>query len=108
MKNQKLKSELKAAQKVLADSEIKLNKFVKGKEALDSLTMITSNREKRGLDFQAESSHASKQNHSKTPVIKFISTSNQKSQFKQSLLFSQKACQVKNLENSSKTVSLQP
>ena len=51
MGNQKLKSELETVQKALADSENKLNKFVKGKEALNSLTMITSNKEKRGLDF---------------------------------------------------------
>ena len=56
LENQKLKSEFEAVQKALAESEIKLNKFVKGKEALDSLTNITSNREKRGLDFQGETS----------------------------------------------------
>ena len=79
LKNQRLKSELESAQKALTESENKLNKFMKDKEVLDSLTMITSNREKRGLGFQRESSHASKQNHSNTPVIIFISTSEQKS-----------------------------
>ena len=54
--NQRLKSELETTLKALAKSKNKLNKFVKGKEALDSLTMITSNKEKRGLDFQGESS----------------------------------------------------
>ena len=51
LKNQKLKSKLKSAQKALAESKNKFNKFVKGKEVLDSLTMITSNKEKRGLYF---------------------------------------------------------
>ena len=60
LENQKLKSELESAQKVLTKSENKLNKFVKGKDVLDSLIMITSNRKKRRLDFQEESSHASK------------------------------------------------
>ena len=78
LKNQKLKSELESAQKTLADSKIKLNKFVKGKEALDNLIMITLNREKRRLGFQGESSHTSKQNYSKTHVIRFISASDQK------------------------------
>ena len=105
LENQKLKSELEAAQKTLAESKIKLNKFVKGNEALDTLTMITSNREKRRLEFQRESSHASKQNHSKILVIRFISASDQKSQFKQSLLYSQKASQAKEPKNSFKTVS---
>ena len=41
LKTQKLKYELEAAQKALAESKNRLNKFVKGKEALDSLTMIT-------------------------------------------------------------------
>ena len=81
---------------------------MKGKEALDSLTMITSNKKKRGLGFQGESSHVSKKNHSKTPVIRFISASDQKSQFKQSLLYSQKASQAKHLKNSFKIVSPQP
>ena len=82
LENLKLKSELDSAQKALTESELKLNKFVKGKEALDSLTTITSNKEKRGLGFQGETSQTSKKNQSKTPIIRFISTSNQKSQFK--------------------------
>ena len=72
LENLKLKSELESAQKALTESELKLNKFVKAKEALDSLTTITSNKEKRGLGFEGETSYASKQNHSKTPVIRFI------------------------------------
>ena len=59
MENQKLKSKLETAQKALVDLENKLNRFMKGKEALD-LTMITSNKEKRRLGFQGESSHDSK------------------------------------------------
>ena len=51
LENQKLKFELEAIQKALAEPENKLNKFVKGKEALNNLTTITSNREKRGLGF---------------------------------------------------------
>ena len=51
LENQKLKSELKIAQKALAELENKLNKFVKGTEALDCLTMITLNKEKKGLGF---------------------------------------------------------
>ena len=86
LENQKLKSELDSVQKALTELELKLNKFVKGKEALDSLTTITSNKEKRGLDFQGETSQTSKKNHSKTPVIRFINAFNQKSQLKQSLL----------------------
>ena len=105
LENQKLKSELEAAQKALTDSESKLNKFVKGKETLDSLTMITSNRKKRRLSFQGESSHASKKNHSKTPIIRFISASDHKSQFKQSLLYSQKASQAKSSKNNFKIVT---
>ena len=105
LKDQRLKFELEFAQKALAKSETKLNKFVKGKEALDSLTTITSNREKRRLDFQGESSHASKQNYSKTSVIRFISVSDQKSHFKQSLLYSQKISQAKDPNNSFKTIS---
>ena len=81
---------------------------MKGKEALDCLTMITSNKEKKGLCFQGESSQIPKKNNSKTPIIKFVRASNQKSWSKQSLLYSQKACQVKNLKKSFKTVSLQP
>ena len=82
LENLKLKSELESVQKALTDSKLKLNKFVKGKEALDSLTTITSNKEKRGLGFQGETSQASKKNNSKTLVIIFISASDQKSQFK--------------------------
>ena len=108
LENQKPKSELEAAQKTLAKSENKLNKFVKDKEALDNLTMITSNKEKRRLSFQRESSHASKQNHSKTLIIIFISASDQKSQFRQSLLYSQKASQVKHPNNNFKTISPKP
>ena len=52
LENLKLKSKLDSTQKALTESELKLNKFVKGKEALDSLTMITSNKEKRGLSFE--------------------------------------------------------
>ena len=59
LKNLKLKSELDSAQKVLTESELKLNKFVKGKEALDSLTTISLNKEKRGLNFEGETSYAS-------------------------------------------------
>ena len=81
---------------------------MKGKEALDCLTMITSNKEKKELGFQGESSQIPKKNNSKTLVIKFVRASDQKSWFKQLLLYSQKACQVRNLKNSSKTVSLQP
>ena len=79
-----------------------------GKEVLDSLTTITSNKEKRRLGFQGETSQASKKNHSKTPIIRFISASDQKSQFKQSLLYSQKANQAKHPKNSFKTVSPKP
>ena len=91
----------------MAESENKLNKFVKGKKTLDSLTMITSSRKKRRLGFQGESSYASKKNHSKTPIIRFINASYKKFQFKQSLLYSQKASQAKHLKNSFKTVSPQ-
>ena len=106
LENQKLKSELEVVQKALAESEIKLNKFVKDKEALDSLTMITSNKEKRGLGFQGETSQASKKNQSKTLVIRFISASDQKFQLKQSLLYSQKSTQPKSSKNSLKTITL--
>ena len=108
MKNQKLKSELETIRKALTESELKLNKFVKGKEVLYSLTTITSNKEKKGLDFEGETNYASKQNHSKTPVIRFISASDQKSQFKQSLLYSQKFSQTKSSKNSSKIITPQP
>ena len=60
MENQKFNSEFETTRKALAESENKLNKFVKSKEALDSLTMITSNKEKRRLGFQGEFNHASK------------------------------------------------
>ena len=79
LENKKLKSELESVQKALTELELKLNKFVKGKEALDRLTTITSNKEKRRLDFQGETSQASKKNHSKTLVIIFIHASHQKS-----------------------------
>ena len=104
LENLKIKSELDSAQKALTESELKLNKFVKGKEALDSLTTITSNREKRGLGFEGETSYASRKNQSKTPVIRFIRASDQKSQFKQSLLYSHKSSQAKSFKNSSKTI----
>ena len=76
--NQRLKSKFETTLKTLAESENKLNKFVQGKEALDCLTMIISNKEKRGLGFQGESSQIPKKNNSKTHVIRFVSTSNQK------------------------------
>ena len=104
----KLKSELESVQKALNESKLKLNKFVKGNEFLDSLTTITSNKEKRGLGFEGETSYASRKNQSKTPVIRFISASDQKSQFKQSLLYSQKFSQAKSFKNSSKIVIPQP
>ena len=78
LENLKLKSELESAQKALTESELKLNKFVKGKEDLDSLTTITSNKEKRGLGFEGETTYALRENQSKTPVIRFISASDQK------------------------------
>ena len=59
----------------MAESENKLNKFVKGKEALDCLTMITSNKEKKRLGFQGESSQIPKKNNAKTPVIRFVRAS---------------------------------
>ena len=108
LENQKLKFKLDSAKKTLTELELKLNKFVKGKETLDSLTTITSNKEKRGLGFQGETSQASKKNDSKTLLIRFISTSDQKSQFKQSLLYSQKASQAKSSKNSVKPVTPQP
>ena len=97
------KTLLRDTLKKLVETKEKLNKFVKGKESLDSLTMLTSNKDKKGLGFEGNSSHNSKKNHSKDFVIRFAKVSDQKSHFKQSPLYCQKTCQLKNLKISSKT-----
>ena len=75
IENQQLKIELEDTLKKLAETKENLNKFVKGKELLDSLTMLTSNKDKKGLGFKGKSSHNSKENHSKDFVIRFVKVS---------------------------------
>ena len=81
-KNLKLKYELGSSQKNFINTQNKLNNFIKGKEVLDNLTQLTSNKNKRGLGFEGQSSKDTKENFSKKNVIKFSKVSEQKLQVK--------------------------
>ena len=76
--NLKLKFELESSQKNFIETQYKLNSFIKGKEVLDNLTQLTSNKNKRGLGFEGQSNKNTKENFSKKIVIKFIKASKQK------------------------------
>ena len=74
-----LKSKLESSQKNFIETQNKLSSFIKGKEDLDNLTQLTSNKNKRGLRFEGQSSKDTKEIFLKKIVIKFIKTSEQKS-----------------------------
>ena len=105
--NLNLKSELEVSKKNLTETQRKLSSFMKGKEVLDNLTQIVSNKHKKRLGFEGETSQILKKNSSKDSVIRFVRAFNQKSNIKQSLLHSKKFGHLEKPKTCLKTTSEQ-
>ena len=58
--NSILKSELEVSKKNLIETQRKLSSFMKGKEVLDNLTHFVSNKDKKGIGFEGETSQIPK------------------------------------------------